>query len=89
MEEIAFFAGGMCNNEESNEPDDSSKDSEFAEGTYTINGNKLIMKLIFNDETEFLAYTIKSVVKNKKLVLTDENSYIFDYMSPFGKVGSI
>ena len=30
MEEIAFFAGGMCNNEESNEPDDSSKDSEFA-----------------------------------------------------------
>lgn len=63
MEEIAFFAGGTCNYEESYEPDDSSKDSEFefTKGTYTINGNKLIMKLNFNDETEILAYTIKTV----------------------------
>lgn len=83
MEEIAFFADGTCNYEESYEPDDSSEDSEFefAEGTYTVNEDKLRMKLKFNDETEIWTYTIKSVVKNKKLVLTDEDgdSYTFDY----------
>ena len=85
MEEYGFFADGTCNYTESYEPDDDSDnlepEYEFEEGTYTVKGNKLIMRLTFGDETETWTYTIKSVKSKKQLILKDDegDTYTFDY----------
>ena len=85
MEEFGFFADGTCNYTESYEPDDDSDnlepEYEFEEGTYTVKGNKLIMRLTFGDETETWTYTIKSVKSKKQLILKDDegDTYTFDY----------
>lgn len=85
MEEFGFFADGTCNYTESYEPDDDSDNLEpeydFGEGTYTVKGNKLIMRLTFGDETETWTYTIKSVKSKKQLILKDDegDTYTFGY----------
>ena len=85
MEEFGFFADGTCNYTESYEPDDDNDylepEYEFGEGTYTVKGNKLIMRLTFGDETETWTYTIKSVKSKKQLILKDDegDTYTFDY----------
>lgn len=85
MEEFGFFADGTCNYTESYEPDDDNDnlepEYEFGEGTYTVKGNKLIMRLTFGDETETWTYTIKSVKSKKHLILKDDegDTYTFDY----------
>lgn len=83
MEEFGFFADGTCNYTESYEPDDDSEEPEydFGEGTYTVKGNKLIMRLTFGDETETWTYTIKSIKSKKQLILKDDegDTYTFDY----------
>ena len=84
MEEFGFFADGTCNYTESYEPDDDNDnlepEYEFGEGTYTVKGNKLIMRLTFGDETETWTYTIKSVKSKKQLILKDDegDTYTFD-----------
>lgn len=84
MEELGFFSNGTCNYTYSYDPDYGSYGSEyeFAKGTYTVNGNKLIMNLNFGDETEIWTFTIKSLISKDKLVITDEDgdTYTFDYL---------
>lgn len=85
MEEFGFFADGTCNYTESYEPDDDNDylepEYEFGEGTYTVKGNKLTMRLTFGDETETWTYTIKSIKSKKQLILKDDegDTYTFDY----------
>ena len=82
MEVLGLFADGTCNYTESYEPDDDSEpEYEFAEGTYTVKGNKLIMHLTFGDETETWTYTIKSIKSKKQLILreVDGDTYTYSY----------
>ena len=85
MEEFGFFADGTCTYTESYEPDDDNDylepEYEFGEGTYTVKGNKLTMRLTFGDETETWTYTIKSIKSKKQLILKDDegDTYTFDY----------
>ena len=86
LEELWFFADGTCRYIESFEPDDYNGKGPFyeldGEGMYSVKGNKLTMRLKFEDETETRTYTIKSVKSKNYLVLIDEegDSYTFGYV---------
>ena len=78
MEEFGLFEDGTCNYLETW---DDGDEMETAEGTYSVNGNKLTLRLTFDDEKETWEFTIKSVKKKKQLVLIDEDgdTYTYDY----------
>ena len=83
LEELGFFADGTCNYTELFDPDDDDEEKafyKFGKGTYVVKGNKLIMTLEFDDETEVLTYTIKYLKANGTLILTNEegSSYTFE-----------
>ena len=76
LEEFGFFADGTCNYEETW---DNGEEMEFAQGTYTVNGNKLTIKLTFGNEKETWEYTIMSITSKKKLELIDEDGDLCTY----------
>lgn len=84
MEEIGFFADGTCSYTEAFEPDDDNDEKPFMnslQGTYNVKGNKLIVYLNFDGETEIQTYTIKFIKSKDVLVLIDEegDTYKFVY----------
>lgn len=88
MEEFSFFNDGTCKYLESYEPDDDNDaepEYDFGEGTYSIEGDKLTLRLYFNDELEVWTYTIKSLKSKSELELQDEygDSYIYSYFEGF------
>lgn len=76
LEEFGFFADGTCIYTKSFEPDDDKNEDsyyEFGKGTYVVKGNKLTMKLKFDDEYEVWTYTIKNLKAKNTLVLVDKD----------------
>ena len=78
ISKLELFEDGTC---QTLETWDSGDDMDLGEGTYTVNGNKLTLRLTFDDEKETWEYTIKTLKKKKQLVLVDEDgdTYTFDY----------
>lgn len=75
-EELELFADGTCYYAER-----TAYTKTTAKGTFDVDGNKLTLRLVFDKDydTDTLVYTIKSLEKKKRMVLADEDGYLFTF----------
>ena len=71
-DEFELFADGTCYYAEL---------TTTAKGTFVVDGDRLIFKLVWSDDhsTDILVYTIKSLEKQKRMVLADEDGDLFTF----------